>query len=154
MGAFPGFSPVVVRGLGFLSRYHRELREPLVLPQGSQVSIQIARGSPGLLWSHGRGITPQLSWKGESQGVSGVSAGILCSLKLRRGLEEVSHIVSGKSGILASFEGPLGILLVLVQGIRISYRVEVGNSGFLSSADSDLGVPMEIQLGSQTLFRV
>ena len=107
-----------------------------------------------MLWSHGRGIRSQFTWKGESQGVSRVAAGSVGSLELPRGPEGASHVVSGKSGILASFEGLLGILLVLVQGIRISYRVEVGNSGFLSSSDSDLGVPMEIQLGSQTLFRV
>ena len=82
MGAFPGFSPVVVRGLGFLSRYHRELREPLVLPQGSQVSIQVVRASAGFIWNHDRGIGPQSAWKGESQGVSSGAEGSLDSLEL------------------------------------------------------------------------
>ena len=88
-----------------------ELREPLVLPQGSQVSIQVARASTGVLWSHGRGIRPQFAWKGEPQGVSQVAEGSVVSLKLPRGPEGASHVVSRKSGILSSCEGPLGIPL-------------------------------------------
>ena len=148
-GESAGFSRVAAGGLGFLSRYHGELREPLLLPQGSQVSIQVARGSAGLHWSHGREIRPQFTWKGESQGVSRCAAGSLGSIKLPPGHEGASHLVSWKSGILWSCEGPLGIPLELVQGTRASCRVEARNSGFLSSSDMDLGVPMEIPLGSQ-----
>ena len=153
-GKSPGLSPVVAGGLGFLCRYHWELREPLMLPQGSQVSIQVARASAGVLWSHGRGIRSQFAWKGESQGVSRVVTGSVGSLELPRGPEGASHVVSGKSGILSSCEGPLGIPLELVQATRASCRVEAGNSGLLSSSDRDLRVPMEIPLGSQKLFRV
>ena len=149
-----GLSRVAAGGLRFLSRYHEELREPLVLPQGSQVSIQVARASAGVLWSHGRGIRPQFAWKGESQGVSLVAAGSVGSLELPRGPEGASHVVSGKSGILLSYEGCLGIPLESVEATRASSRVEVGNSGFLSSSDRDLRVPMEIPLGSQTSSRV
>ena len=125
-------------------------QEPLVLPQGSQVSIRVARVCTGVLWSHGRGIRPQFAWKGESQDVSRVAAGSVGSLELPQGPEGASHVVSGKSGILWSCEGPLGIPLELVQATRASCRVEAGNSGFLSSSDRDLRVPMEIPLGSQT----
>ena len=52
--------------MGFLTRYCRELREPLALPQGSQVSIRVARGFAGFVWSHIRGIRPQFAQKGES----------------------------------------------------------------------------------------
>ena len=148
------FSRVAAGGLRFLSRYHGELREPLVLPQGSQVSIRVARASTGVLWSHGRGIRPQFTWKGESQGVSQVAAGSVGSLELPQGPEGASHVVSGKSGILLSCEGPLRIRLKLVRATRASSRVEVGNSGFLSSSDRDLRVPMEISLGSQMSSRV
>ena len=91
-----------------------------MLPQGSQVSIRVARASTGVLWSHGRLIRPQFAWKGESQGVSRVAAGSVGSLELPRGPEGASHVVSGKSGILSSFEGPLGIPLELVQATRAS----------------------------------
>ena len=133
---------------------HRELSGPLVLPEGSQVSFQVVRASAGVLWSHGRGIRPQFAWKGESQGVSRVAAGSVGSLELPRGPEGASHVVSGKSGILLSYEGCLGIPLESVEATRASSRVEVGNSGFLSSSDRDLRVPMEIPLGSQTSSRV
>ena len=96
-------------------QYHREIREPLVLPQGSQVSIRVESASTGVLWIHGRGIRPQFAWKGESQGVSQVAAGSVGSFELPRGPEGASHVASEKSGILSSCEGPLGIPLKLVQ---------------------------------------
>ena len=154
MGASPGLSRVAAGGLRSLSRYHGELREPLVLPQGSQVSIHLLKVNARVFWSHGRGIRPQFAWKGESQGVSRVAAGSVGSLELPQGPEGASHVVSGKSGILSSCEGPLGIPLKLVRVTRASSRVEAGNSGFLSSSDRDLGVPMEIPLGSQTSSHV
>ena len=147
-------SRVVAEGLRFLSRYHGELKEPLMLPKVSNISIQVVRASVRVVWSHGRGIRPQFSWKGESPGVSRVVAGSVGSLELPRGPEGASHVVFGKSGILSSCEGPPSIPLELVQVTRASSRVEAGNSGFLSSSDRDLGVPMEIPLGSQTSSRV
>ena len=63
---------IVAGGLVFLSRCHGEIREPLVLPQESQFSIRIVRVSPGVLWSHGRGIRHHFAWKGESPCVSRV----------------------------------------------------------------------------------
>ena len=66
MGASRGVSGVAAGGSRFFYRYHGKLRDPLVLPQGSQVSIGVARASPGVLWSHSRGIRPQFTWKGES----------------------------------------------------------------------------------------
>ena len=87
-----------------------------MLPQGSQVSIRVARASTGVLWSQGRLIKPQFAWKGESQVVSRVAAGSAGSLQLSWGPEGASHVVSGKSGILSCCEGPLGIPLKLVQG--------------------------------------
>ena len=86
-----------------------------MLPQGSPVPFRVARVSVGLLSSHGRGIRPQFTWKRDSQGVSRVAAGSVGSLKFPRGPERASHVVSGKSGILLSCEGPLGIPLELVQ---------------------------------------
>ena len=51
-----GFSRVVV---GFLS-YDVKFREPLVLPQGSPISIRVATGSWGLLSSHCMANRPHL----------------------------------------------------------------------------------------------
>ena len=70
------------RRLGIPLQVPKELREPLVLPQGSQVSIQVVRASAGFIWSHDRGIGPQSAWKGESQGVSSGAEGSLDSLEL------------------------------------------------------------------------
>ena len=44
-----------------------------------------------------------------------------------------------------SREGPLGIPLQSLPGLRSSSGVEAGTSGFLSRADMDLGVPHGIQ---------
>ena len=136
--------------MGFLSRYQGELGEPLVLPQESQVSIRVVRASPGVLWSRGKGIRPHFTWKGESPCVSRVASWSVGTLELPRGPEGASHVVSWKSGIRSSCEGPVGIPFKLVQWTRASSRVQVGNSGFLSSSDRYPGLLMEIPLGSQT----
>ena len=60
---------------GFLPNSDGKLRERLVLPQRSPVSIRVVRGSAGFLSSHGRGIGPQLALKGKSRGLSLVVAG-------------------------------------------------------------------------------
>ena len=60
-GASLGFSRVVVVSLGFLLSCDRDLREALILPQGSQVSFQVVKGSAELLLSHCRGIEPHLA---------------------------------------------------------------------------------------------
>ena len=119
-GESHGLSPAAAAGLGFLSRYHGELREPLVLPQASQVSVRVARVSPDVLWGHGRVIKPHFAWKGESPCVSRVAARSVGSPELPRGPEGASHVVSGKSGIRSSCEGSLGIPLELVQGTSAS----------------------------------
>ena len=61
--------------VGFLTRYDRELSEPLVWCQGSQVSMRMANGSTSLLSSHGRGIRSQDALRKESQGLSRVAEG-------------------------------------------------------------------------------
>ena len=134
--------------MGFLSRYHREVREPLVLPQGSQVSIRVARASSGVLCSHGRGIRPQFAWKGQSQGVSQVAVGSLIPsschgdlrepLMLSLGSQESFQVVRGFSGFLLSWCRRLGPHLVLRGESPWVSRVETGNLGFLSSCDGDL----------------
>ena len=59
----------------FPSNYNGELREPLVCPQGSRVSISFERGSAAVLSSHSREIWPQEALKGESRGLYQVVAG-------------------------------------------------------------------------------
>ena len=56
--------------MGFFSIYDGELREPLVWPQGSPVSIRVERGNEAFPSSHGRVIGPQDTLKGEIQGLS------------------------------------------------------------------------------------
>ena len=60
-GGCRGFSRVTTVSLGFLLSCDGDLTEPLVLPQGSQVSFLVVSGSAGLLSSHYRGIRAHLS---------------------------------------------------------------------------------------------
>ena len=60
-----------------------------------------------------------------------------------------SHVVSGKSGILSSGEGPLSIPLELVQATKASSRVEVGNSETYSISDLNRRVPAVLKQDSQ-----
>ena len=132
-----GLSRVAAGGLGFLSRYHGELRQPLVLPQGSQVSFQVARVSTGVLWSHGRGIRPQFAWKWESKGVSEF-------------WQEV--------WVPSSFHGDLREPLMLSLGSQESFQVVRGLSGFFSSWCRQLGPHLEMrretQVSSSVLTRI
>ena len=114
-----------------LTRYNGELREPLLWRQGSQVSMRMARGSASLLSSHGRGIAPQDTLK-DSRGLFRVGAGNPWFLRLVPVISGRSKGASEKSGILCSWEGPLGTPLGSVQWKRASSRVEAGNSCFLS----------------------
>ena len=43
-GEYPGFSRDAAGNLGFLSSYDGDLRDPLELPQESQVSMQVVLG--------------------------------------------------------------------------------------------------------------
>ena len=55
-GQSHGFSRIMAGSLGFLSSWEWELREPLVLPQGSQAPFQVATVTSGFLSSHCNGI--------------------------------------------------------------------------------------------------
>lgn len=88
---------------------------------GSPVSFRVARGSSGLLLSHGKFIRAQLRIEGESQSVSRLRQEVWVTSSCDGDLRELpSHVVSGKSDSLSSCEGCLGIPLELVQGTRAS----------------------------------
>ena len=118
-------------------------------PQGSSVSIRVVRGSTALLSSHGRGIGPQYSFKGEYRGLSWVASGnpgFPRFVKVTSGsfslcLLEVRH--TGDLG--GAFQTPLG----LVQRMSALSRVEAGSSGFLSCFNVGLVLCMPFQTGSQ-----
>ena len=71
----------------------------------------------------------QFAWKCESQGVFRGVAGSLGSFELPWGPEGASHLVSEKSGLFWSCEGPLGILLELVQGLGPHVEVKWETQG-------------------------
>ena len=135
--------------VGFLTRYDRELREPLVRRQGSQVSIRGARGNASLLSSHGWGRGIQDALKGKSQGLSRVVAGdpgfprlvMVTSGTFSWCLWEVRNtVVFGGSSWDSTWVGALE---------DISSRVEAGASVFLSCSDVGLSVCMPFQTWSQ-----
>ena len=49
-------------------RHDEDLREPLVRPQGSHISMHVARRSASLFSSHGRGPGPRDALKNDSRG--------------------------------------------------------------------------------------
>ena len=70
-------------------------------------------------------------------------------LQLRRGPQGPACGASGRSSVHASHEGPLGIPLQSLPGLRSSSGVEAGISGFLSSANMNL----EVTLGCPQTFQ-
>ena len=117
----------------------RRLGVPLQVPPGAQGASLVASGKSSLYLScEGRCGSTLESRQGNQDSIcmeGGISrcfsscAGSVGYLALPRGPEGASHVVSGKSGILSSCEGPLGIPLELVQWIRASSHVEVESLG-------------------------
>ena len=71
-GRISWVSRVAAGHLEFLSNCDEDLRDPLVLPQESQVSIRVLRGLLGFLCTRCRGIGPHLVLRSEPQGSSSV----------------------------------------------------------------------------------
>ena len=99
-----GFSRVVA---GF-SSYDRELREPLVWPQGSPVSIRVARGNTKLLFSHDREIC--------------VFQNVARPMRLPLEFQ-------GEIGLLLPCDGQVGIPFQTKQGNQPSCRDKEGRRG-------------------------
>ena len=60
-GESPGFSQVTAGNLVFLMSYDGDLRDPLVWPQESPVSMRVVMGFSGFLSSRCRVLGPHLS---------------------------------------------------------------------------------------------
>ena len=73
-------------------------------------------------------------------------------LQLRRGPQGPACGASGRSSVHASHEGPLGIPLQSLPGLRSSFGIEAGISGFLSRTNMDLRGPLGHSQGSQGLI--
>ena len=100
-----GPSRVSAGTLGFLWNCNRDLREPFVLSQGSQVSFRVLRGKSRLLSRCFREIGPHLALRGPSRGFffffssCGGSMGFLSNCK--EDLREPSMLPQGSQ---ASFQ--------------------------------------------------
>ena len=135
-GESPGFSRVVAGKLGFLSSCDGDLRDPLVLPQESQVSIRVERVLSGFLCSRCKGKGPHLKLTLEPQGSSPVLTWIF--------------------GFLWSFDRGVRPCLVWRHGTLLPSRGVKGLSGFLSSSSwhRDLGLFLEVPRGCHTSIHV
>ena len=65
-GKSHGFPRGLAGSLGFLSSCDMDLRVPLVLPHGIQVSFRVVTGMPGLIASHCRENRPHLDLSPET----------------------------------------------------------------------------------------
>ena len=63
-GKYSGVSRGAAGRFGFLSICEVDLRESLMLPKGSEASIQVSRDTLGFLSSHCRGIRLHLPLRG------------------------------------------------------------------------------------------
>ena len=131
----------------FPSNYNGEIREPLVWPQGSPVSIRVARGSTAFLSNHGRGIRPQDALKGETRDRSRVVAGnpgfpqivavtsgsfSWCLWEVRYTVEfggaswDSTRVGAKEEGLISCWGGGNGVLLDLWRDTQCSSRVGMG----------------------------
>ena len=113
--------------LEFLWSCDGDLRDPLVLPQESQVSIRVGRAFSGFLSNLCRGIGPYLKLRLEPQGSSSVLTWI--------------------SGFLWSFNRGVRPRLVWRHGTQLLSRGVKEGAGFLSSGHRVLGLFLEVPQG-------
>ena len=100
MGESHGVPLVAAGSIEFLSSWDGDFREPLMLPQGRQASIHIARGTLELLLSHCRRLGLHLELRQETQGSSPVDTAILGFLSSF--IREVRHQHALNCGNLVS----------------------------------------------------
>ena len=105
----------LLRPWGFSHEARRGLQGASRAAPGSQVSMRMARGSWSSLSSHGTRLGPQEALKKNSQVLSRVAAGNPGFPRLVLVTSGSFKCASEKSGIVLSWEGPLGTPLGLVQ---------------------------------------
>ena len=145
----PGLFLSCAGTLGVPLEWYGYLGELLELPQECPKPFRGSRGKVGFLSRCCSGKGPYLALRGESPGSSRDSAGKLGFLSSYEGDLRDLLVGSQESRLHASCQGPLGIPLQSMPGLRSSSGVEAGTSGFLSSADMDLRVSLEYPKGSQ-----
>ena len=112
-GESSGFPRVASGNLGFLLSYNKDLRDLLVLPQDSPVSMQVARGLSRFLSSRFR---------------------VQCRhLKVRQKPQDSSPVLTWISGFLWSFNRGVRPRLLWRYASLLSSRAVTVVSGFLSS---------------------
>ena len=120
----------VVVAVGFLSSCHGDLRDWLVLPQRSQDSFRVERGSSRFLLSRCPRIGPCLEFSRETQysspaatGISGslsrFNKGVRPRLVLRHGILRSSRVVKGVSGLQSCSGGEFGLFQEDRQGYSV-----------------------------------
>ena len=140
---------------GFISGCDGNLREPLMLPQGSQTCFQVARGTSGFFSSCHRGIGPHLELKWEIQVCSPVVTGILgFLLSFIRGNQASSNFKAWNSVFLSSCKRGVSPPVDLRWGTWVFSRGATGESDLLSCCEGILGVPLELVQGNQALSHI
>ena len=116
------FSRVVAGDMVFLSSYNGDLRDLLVLPHESQVSIRVARGLLGFLFSWSRR---------SSSGVEARTSGFLSSaymdlgvpMEFQQGRQASSCVETCKSASSRAVKSMSGFLLNCHRGLSLSLEV-------------------------------
>ena len=127
-GEFRVCSQVVAGSFVFLSSCDGDLRECLMLPQGSQACFEVVRVTSGLLSSRSRGIRLHLKMRQDTQGSYPVATGI--------------------SEFLPSFNWEVRPHLIVRHGRLLSSGDVNWVSGLLSSSGRKRGLLVEVQQGS------
>ena len=122
-GESPGFLRGLVGSLGYLWSCDMDLRVPLILPQGNQVSFRVVAGTSGLLASNCKGNRPQIDLCPET----------LCS----------SPVVTGMSGLQLRSTWGVRPRLELKQITLLSSQVAMGISWSLLSGVKGVKPPIE-----------
>ena len=111
-----GSSRVVMGTSGNLSSCLRLVKAPFAVRVLCRIALKSLRGKWALFHIEG-----EISWR-----FSSCSRKYWVALKFRGGPQPASHVASGKSGLLSSCDGHLGISLKSLKGYMSSFHDEVG----------------------------
>ena len=112
-GRISQFFQYAAGNLGFLSTYDGDARDPLVWPQESAVSMRVAKGLSGFLFTHSRGHGPHTDLRPEPQASS--------------------PVLTWNSGLLWSFRRGVNLPLMWRNAIQLTFSARQAMTGFLSS---------------------
>ena len=151
-GESHGFFRVGLGRFGFLWNCNGDLRDPLGLPQRSQVSFRVTTGTSGFLLSRCRQTGPCLDFSQEKPVfLSCGDKDLGLFIKVQLGNQASSGVEAWNSAFLSNCQRGVRAPVKIRWGIWAFSRGSAGETGLPSCCEGILGIPLEPVQGNQDL---